>query len=163
MNPLMTDWSNFFVAQVGASSALTGLVVVAISVNLSRILSFAQLPGRAAESLLTLAGALILTSLGLVPQAAARFGTEVLAIGVLMFLLPLTIQLRSRKFSKEVSPARRSLRMVVSAAVSLPLIVGGILLVSGSGAGLYWIAAGVILSLVAGVYGAWVLLVEILR
>jgi hypothetical protein len=163
MNPLAADWSNFFVAQVGASSALTGLVVVAISVNLSRILSFPQLPGRAAESLLTLLGALILTSLGLVPQASTRFGAEVLAIGVLMFLLPLIIQLRSLKPSKEVSPARRSLRMIVSATVSLPLIVGGILLMSGSGAGLYWIAAGVILSLVAGVYGAWVLLVEILR
>jgi hypothetical protein len=53
--------------------------------------------------------------------------------------------------------------MIVSAAVSLPLIAGGILLMAGSGAGVYWIAAGVILSLVAGIYGAWVLLVEILR
>jgi len=71
--------------------------------------------------------------------------------------------LRSRRFNQDVSPTKRSLRMFVSAAVSLPLIVGGALLLSDSGAGLYWIAAGVILSLVAGVYGAWVLLVEILR
>ena len=163
MNPLVSDWANFFVAQVGASAALTGLVVVAISVNLSRILSFPQLPGRAGEALITLLGALVLTSLGLVPQAAARFGTEVLAIGVLIFLAPLIIQLRSRRFSKDVSPTKRSLRMIVSAAVSLPVIVGGALLMTGSGAGLYWIAAGVILSLVAGVYGAWILLVEILR
>jgi modulator of FtsH protease len=138
-------------------------VVVAISVNLSRILAFPQLPGRAGESLLTLLGALILTSLGLVPQTAARFGAEVLAVGILMFVGPLIIQLRARKFSTELSTTRRSLRMIVSAAVSLPLIAGGILLMAGSGAGVYWIAAGVILSLVAGIYGAWVLLVEILR
>lgn len=163
MNPVTTDWSNFFVAQVGAAAALTGLVVVAISVNLSRILSFAQLPGRAAEALITLTGALVLTSLGLVPQAPSRFGAEVLAIGLLAFMGPLIIQLRSRRFNQDVSPTKRSLRMFVSAAVSLPLIVGGALLLSDSGAGLYWIAAGVILSLVAGVYGAWVLLVEILR
>ena len=163
MNPVTTDWSNFFVAQVGAAAALTGLVVVAISVNLSRILSFAQLPGRAAEALITLTGALVLTSLGLVPQSPSRFGAEVLAIGLLAFMGPLIIQLRSRRFNQDVSPTKRSLRMFVSAAVSLPLIVGGALLLSDSGAGLYWIAAGVILSLVAGVYGAWVLLVEILR
>ena len=86
-----------------------------------------------------------------------------LAIGVLMFLAPLVIQLRSLSSTTDVSPTKRSLRMVVGAAVSLPVIVGGALLMAGSDAGLYWIAAGVILSLVAGVYGAWVLLVEILR
>lgn len=163
MNPLVADWANFFVAQVGASAALTGLVVVAISVNLSRILSFAQLPGRAAEAVITLTGTLIVTSLGLVPQQVTLFGAEALAISLAMFLVPLAIQLRSLRFNQDVSPTKRSLRMVVSAVASLPLIAGGGLLVSGSGAGLYWIAAGVILSLVAGVYGAWVLLVEILR
>jgi hypothetical protein len=39
------------VAEVGASAALTGLLIVAISINLARnlarILSIAQLPGRA--------------------------------------------------------------------------------------------------------------------
>ena len=45
MNALTADWANFFVAEVGASAALSGLVVVAISINLSRILFFPQLPG----------------------------------------------------------------------------------------------------------------------
>ena len=49
-----TGWSDFFVAQVGATAALAGLVVVAISINLQRILSFPQLPGRAAEMLILL-------------------------------------------------------------------------------------------------------------
>jgi hypothetical protein len=29
--------------------------------------------------------------------------------------------------------------------------------------GLYWVAAGVVLSLITGVFNAWVLLVEIMR
>jgi hypothetical protein len=32
------DWANFLFAEVGASAALTGLVAVAISINLSRFL-----------------------------------------------------------------------------------------------------------------------------
>jgi modulator of FtsH protease len=45
-------WSDFFVAEVGAAAALSGLVVVAISINLKRILTVPVLPGRAAETLL---------------------------------------------------------------------------------------------------------------
>jgi hypothetical protein len=57
---------------------------------------------------------------------------------------------------------KQYVRLIVGAAPSLPFIVGASLLLYGSGAGLYWIAAGVIISLVAGVWHAWVLLVEIL-
>jgi len=44
MNAPLAEWANFFVAEVGASAALAGLVVVATSINLSRILLFPQLP-----------------------------------------------------------------------------------------------------------------------
>lgn len=50
----------------------------------------------------------------------------------------------------------------VGAAAALAL-AGGALLWAGAEAGLYWIAAGVLMTLVAGVMNTWVLLVEILR
>lgn len=59
MDEIGAGWANFFVAEVGASAALSGLVIVAISINLQRILSFPQLPGRAAEMLILLVGALL--------------------------------------------------------------------------------------------------------
>jgi hypothetical protein len=122
------------------------------------------LPGRAGEALITLVGALVVTSAGLVPnQPPALFGAEIFAIGVFTLLVPLVIQLRSLKFVEGLSPAKRWARSIMSLAASLPFIVAGALLVLGSAAGLYWAAAGVIISLVAGVYNAWVLLVEILR
>ena len=41
-----TEWRDFFVGSVGASAALTGLLFVAISINLQQILRFPHLPGR---------------------------------------------------------------------------------------------------------------------
>jgi hypothetical protein len=46
---------------------------------------------------------------------------------------------------------------------SLPMIVGGLSLMAGSGEGLYWLIAGAIVSLIAALLDAWVLLVEIKR
>jgi len=164
MNPIHSaDWANFFVAEVGASAALTGLVVVAISINLSRILSILHLPGRAGEALVILAGALVVTSVALVPnQPAVIFGIESLVIGLVTFLVPLAMQLRSFTASG-IPPARQYFRVALSAGASLPIVVAGLLLMLGSSAGLYWIAAGVILSLMVGIFSAWVLLIEIMR
>ncbi|MEJ0007582.1 MAG: hypothetical protein WDM77_14760 [Steroidobacteraceae bacterium] len=67
----MEAWHDFFVAQVGASSALTGLLFVAVSINLTRILEFAHLPIRAFECLVTLLGILIVSTLGLWFQGRA--------------------------------------------------------------------------------------------
>jgi hypothetical protein len=48
-------WAVFFASATGAAAALTGLLFVAVSINLSRILSgLAMLPARAAETLMVL-------------------------------------------------------------------------------------------------------------
>jgi hypothetical protein len=157
------EWANFFIAEVGAAAALTGLVVVAISINLSRILAIDTLLARAGEALVILAGVLVLTSIGLVPgQSGTAFGAETAAAGVLMFLISGILQWRAPT-DRRVLWWRRSLRPVISAAASLPIIEGGALLLLGSASGLYWIAAGVIVSLLAGIFTAWVLLIEIMR
>ncbi len=159
-----SEWTDFFAAEVGASAALTGLVVVAISINLEKILSLLYLPGRAAEALVMLVAVLVLTSAALIPhQPAAALGGEALTIGAASYLAAIFIQVRSLKSGTTFPAMRVFVRISVAAATNLPIIFGGLLLMHGSDAGLYWIAAGVILSLVAGVLNAWVLLIEILR
>src|SRR6202167_3453014 len=96
MDEIATGWANFFVAEVGAAAALSGLIIVAISINLQRILSFPQLPGRAAEMLMMLVGALLACSVGLVPaQPMKLLGVEILAAGLLMTAAPIWIQMRA--------------------------------------------------------------------
>jgi hypothetical protein len=47
MDPSAADWEGLFLAGAGASAALAGLLFVAISINLDRILKGRGLPGRA--------------------------------------------------------------------------------------------------------------------
>jgi len=160
----IADWANFFVAEVGAAATLTGLVVVAVSINLNHILSFPQLPSRAAESIVMLAGALILSSLGLVPgQPVAIFGAEMLVIGLLILVVALHNQLPPTQLVEGVTKLKILLRALVCAFVALPLIIGGILLLLGWNVGLYLAGIGVLIALTAGVWNAWVLLIEIMR
>ncbi|HEY0107696.1 MAG TPA: hypothetical protein VGB91_16565, partial [Rhizomicrobium sp.] len=70
----MGDWTAFFAAELGAAAALAGLVMVAISINLNRILADPVLPGRAVETLAAPTGVLVISSFALVPhQPAAVF------------------------------------------------------------------------------------------
>ena len=55
------------------------------------------------------------------------------------------------------------MRAVMSVGFGLAFVVGGALLFAGAPAGLFWVAAGDVACLVAVVYSAWVLMIEILR
>ncbi len=162
--PLTSDWSTFFAAELGALAALTGFVVVAISINLTRILAFASLPSRAFEALIVPVGAITATGLVLIPdQPALIVGTEVLTTGVAMLAAVIAIQTRSRRTRENVGATKRMARAGVSAAVGLTVAIGGALVATGARAGLYWIAASDIVCVIAVVLSAWVLLIEIMR
>jgi hypothetical protein len=82
----MNAWTNFLIAAAGASAALAGLVIVAISVNISRILSFRHLPSRAAATIGTLLLILVASMAGLIPQSLEAFGIEMVFFGMVCWL-----------------------------------------------------------------------------
>jgi hypothetical protein len=164
MGEIGAGWANFFVAEVGAAAALSGLVIVAISINLQRILAFPQLPGRAAEMLILLVGALLACSFGLIPgQPIKLFGGEILGAGLLMTAAPIVIQARHLPVLKTQPLTWWLWRHLVALCAGMPVLIGGCYLVTGTSGGLYWVAGGVMATLAATVWSAWVLLVEILR
>ncbi|HEX2589973.1 MAG TPA: hypothetical protein VHL34_00650 [Rhizomicrobium sp.] len=158
----MGTWSDFFAAQVGAAAALAGLVIVGISINVNRILSHPLLPGRAAETLITPTGVLVIATFLLVPgQAAWILGLELIASGAVMALIAISIQIRASR-----APGREASlwpRVLLSQGASLPFVAAGGLMLFGSETALYWVVPGIVVSLIATVVNAWVLLVEILR
>jgi hypothetical protein len=162
--PLSPEWAAFFSAELAALAALTGFVVVAISINLERILSYPHLPTRAGEALIGPVGAITATSLVLIPgQPAALLGIEVIAVGLVIVIAPVVFQSRAWSLRKEATARERITRAATNQGFNLTFLIGGALLFAGAPAGLYWIAAGDILCIIAIVLSAWVLMVEILR
>jgi hypothetical protein len=159
-----TEWEGLFLAEAGASAALAGLLFVAISINLARILQGAGLPGRAGEAIVLLVAVLVTSSLGLVPgQSPGVLGVELLAAGLLAWTVLSAVHVRAVRGGAGPSPGARAGRIVLAQAAVLPLPVAGVSLLLGAGGGLYWLVPGVLLCLVVAVLNAWVLLIEILR
>ncbi len=158
-----SEWSDLFVAAAGASAALAGLVFVAVSINLDRILKFPGLPDRALQTVLMLVSVVVFSLVGLSPgQSRTALGLELTAVAIFFTLFIGVLGIRSRP------PSGAPLcwvagRLALVALATLPFLIGGFSVLSGAGGGLYWIGAGIILAVMAGVSNAWVLLVEILR
>ena len=158
-----SEWSDFFVAGAGASAALAGLVFVAVSINVDRILKFRGLPDRALGTVLLLLSVVLVSLIGLIPgQSRAALAAELLGVG-LVFTVTI-VRLTSR------SMAGRDLRIghalshwLLVGLGTVPVVLGAVSLLAEAGGGLYWVAAGMILATTGAVANAWVLLVEILR
>lgn len=165
----MDEWHDFFLALAGAAGVLTGLVFVAVSINLQQIVSEpgSGLPGRAAEALILLVGVLTASVLLLVPnQGKGPVGLEVLVVGLVTWGWVLTIQLQRLSGWRTMRPDLRTpfmLRVALAQIATLPLVVAGIAVLTVGLEGLYWLVAGMVFSMVVALFEAWVLLVEINR
>jgi len=159
---LAQRWNTFLAAELGAAAALCGLLFVAVSINLKRILEFAHLPGRAAESLLDLIGVVFVATFALIPgQSIRALGIEIALTGLFVWAAHTRSFIRSREYDRQYIGF--TVRFLVNQLPPLPFVISGILFISGRLAGLYWIVPGVLLSFASGLFGAWVLLIEIQR
>ena len=156
------DWHDLFVASVGASAALLGLLFVTISINLEHILKHRHLPGRAAGTLGTLLSVLVVCSFGLAPgQSNRTLGVEILATGALVATQAVCVSVGKRSPGDPLSWTLGNLPILLLPA--LAFVGGGWSPLAGGGGGLYWILAGTVLTFVGASVNAWVLLVEIVR
>ena len=155
-------WEGFAVAEVGAAAALAGLLVVASSINISRILEFPGVVSRLAGALALFTGVLVVGTLLLVPEIGrVPLGVVLALVGVGLGLVVLRLRGTRGLEPEHRRPALASL--VVALAATVCVTLGGISLAVGAGGGLYWLAPGVLLAFAIGVVNAWVALVEILR
>ncbi|MDQ0736996.1 hypothetical protein [Arthrobacter agilis] len=160
----LAAWSDFNVAMVGATAALAGLLIVAMSVNISAILDSTALPARAAAAIGTLTLAIVVGAIGLAPaQPAWAHGLEVLAA----FLVVLGLELHAIRLivAEPDRPAgERGVKLVAGVLPLVPFAAGAALLLGGVPvAGLAWLAVGCVLAIVGGIMFSWVALVEVLR
>ena len=155
-------WHEFFIGTIGAAAALTGLLFVAISINLEQILKYPQLPGRAAATLGVLVSALVVSGFGLVPgQSNSFLGIEIAALAAVAAAQAVWVSLGKKTPGEPTSWRIEHLATLLLPSVAS--IVGGVSLVIGAGGGLYWVMAAILITFVSASINAWVLLVEIKR
>jgi hypothetical protein len=158
----LDQWHDFGVGVAGASAALAGLLVVAVSINVQAILTGRGLPERAAATLVMFTTPLLASVVLLTPDLARGLaGTVLLVIGV--------VAGAALGWWHRVRPPQRSRLqwflspVLPSAATVVPTALAGLgLLLDGAG-GLYWLLVAVLAAVVGGLSQAWVLLIEILR
>jgi hypothetical protein len=155
-------WHEFFVGTIGAAAALTGLLFVAISINLEQILKYPQLPGRAAATLGMLVSALVVSGLALAPgQSRRALGIEVACVAVVAAVQAVWVSLGKKAPGEPLTWQIEHLATLLLPSVAM--IVGGVSLVAAAGGGFYWVMAAILFAFVSASINAWVLLVEIKR
>jgi hypothetical protein len=160
----MIGWENFFMAEVGASAALTGLLFVGVSINLTRIISLPGLPNRALLALILLLTILIVCSLLLVPGQTLTFvGIEVLVVGVVVWTIATTLDVSILRKKEPEYRLQYMVNMALSQFAVLPYVIAGIIVLTRGADGLYWIVPAIVVSFIKAILDAWVLLVEINR
>jgi hypothetical protein len=136
-------------------------VVVAISINIERILGYRGLPERGLVTLLLLLGVLVVSLLLLEPGLSrSTVGIELLVEGVVITVTVAALTLRSRPRDEESYLVSA---LVLAGVGTLPFIVAGVSFLAAFGGGMTWVLTGFISAIVGAMINAWVLLVEILR
>jgi modulator of FtsH protease len=160
----VTGWESFAVAMAGAAAVLAGLVFVAVSVNIDRIIAVRGLPGRAGDSIIMFMTAVVECAFVLVPrQTATALGVELLLTGVVASGVLLAVVIPGVRMPSRQPLSWRAFRLATTQIVTVPAILAGTSLLGWPPGGLYWLVAAVLAALLAATGNAWVLLVEVVR
>lgn len=158
------QWHDLFVAMAGATAALAGLLFVAVSINVDRILKYEGLPERGLETLAMLLTALVVCVAGLLPgQGHVALGLELLVIVAVLLAIMAKLPVAALPDEIETPPNYVLGRQVIRLSGAVVLTIGALAVLLAVVGGLYWVAAGIVFLTLGAVGNAWVLLVEILR
>ena len=167
MEPDWTSrWSTYLSANAGAAATLTGLVFIGISINLAKIISSPAITKRAAESVIQFMGAFLVSITLLIPgRTLHAVGEELLFLGLFLWLSQIIFQIGPSPRNRNIghSRFRFMVRVSLGQMATVPFILAGASFLLGHPNGFDWLVLGLLFSFIAGVIGAWVLLVEIIR
>jgi hypothetical protein len=120
-------WQNFYLMMVTANAAITGLVFVALSMQLREVLAHPILKPRAVLALVVLTSQIVIAAVVLTPQPHQLMGVEILLLNVIFLSLNL----------RNTARATISQGAVVSLLIRLAYVYAAVSLIVGIGGGFY--------------------------
>lgn len=154
-------WHDFFVMVGGAAAVLTGLVFVAMSLNVNVIANDATHRYRAIGTLSGITSAFVISALALMGrQGHVAVGAEwllVAAIAAGVYVYGYVQAVRLGGSPRWLSSGR----VVVASSCYVVELVGAALLIAGRKAGLYIASASMIILLAFMISGAWLLIIGV--
>lgn len=158
------QWNNFFVLVGSGSAALTGLVFVAITINLKGVAQDATHRYRAINMLSGFTSMLIVSSFALMGHQTYRtLGIEWLIVSLLAAAINTNGYVQAFRLDGSSRYALSYVRMVGGSACYLGQIIGSLLLLFGSGTGVYIGATALIVNFCYLISGSWLLIVGTLH
>jgi len=154
-------WHDFFLTAGTAAAALTGLLFVALSIHLDRILGDAEHRFRARGNFFGLTVVMVTSLIVLVPTLDARW------LGAWLILTNAGAATLTTWHFRGVLPSFFGGSIVFQLRVALAYVllimgaIGGMSVILGAGGGLAWPAAESIGLLLIALLGAWSLLVGV--
>jgi hypothetical protein len=161
----LEPWAHFFMTAAGVAAILAGLIVVAVAVSLHRILKYPHLPPRVRATFSNLMLVVMTTLLGLVPQPISAFAAEVVVFCAIGWTIVIACQreIVEHHFKAGRPAAELMIGLPGAHAAILGFVAGSVLLWTANGHGLYWIMAGVVITLFSTMMNIWVFMVETMR
>ncbi len=167
----VSGWHDFYVMAGGAAAALTGLVVVALSLHAKAIMAHPLYRDRAFAAIVALMTQVFLAGAVLVPdQPGLALGVEVGIVAVFwlarsIWAIPYirgnAARLRGRSYEYRRSATHWVIEWTVWIAWVIGLLASAAQLIAGSATGLYFLAAAMVLMFGSQVWSAWVLVSEV--
>jgi hypothetical protein len=150
-------WHDFFVMVGGAAAVLTGLVFVALSLDLATIIRDATHRARAIGTLTSLAAIFVMSALALMgDQGHIEVGVEWLFVATLGGVVSTNGYVQVRRAGSVT--VRDSLRAASGTVLYVALLAGAVVLIAGSETGLKITAVALVALGTFSVFGAWLLL-----
>jgi hypothetical protein len=158
------DWQTLYTALASSTAALTGLLFIALSLNLRAIVKRPDSMALARETLGSLICLLILTILMLIPgQPRQLLGAELIVGSLITIAVGTSMQFRTLKRIAIERRLRWGLRVLLLDLGTTTTLVGGISLIAGQFGGLFWLAPTILIYTVWPLANAWLLVVQVAR
>jgi hypothetical protein len=152
------QWGNFFVLVGTGAAALTGLVFVALTINLKAVTQDATHRYRAINMLTGLTAAFVIAALALMgAQTYRTIGSEWLVVSLLAAAINTNGYVQGFRLGSGFALNR--FRIVGGSACYLGQVIGAVMLCLDAGVGIYISAVALILNFFFLVSGSWLLIV----